>query len=128
LSLQSCHGEPIGQFFQIGNFLCPNNLPANAHGNGYADPNALIPMTIEGVTVDGGASNVRQGNNSVDMAATYIPRRRFPNFFQLTGDYRDADLIGGWSPSNPQTNAWIAGEVAIGNRFLSDWSTANSTS
>src|SRR5271157_55211 len=33
------HGEPIAQFFQIGNYLYPNNLPANAHGNGYADPN-----------------------------------------------------------------------------------------
>jgi len=112
------HGEPIGQFFQIGNFLYPNNLPANAHGNGYADPNTLIPLTIDGVTVDGGAFNVREGNNSIDLAATYIPRQRFNNFFQLTGDYRDADLIGGWSPSNPDTNAWIAAEVAFGNGFL----------
>jgi hypothetical protein len=38
------HGEPIAQFFQIGSFLYPNNLPANAHGNGYSDPNALIPQ------------------------------------------------------------------------------------
>ena len=112
------HGEPIAQFFQIGNFLYPNNLPANAHGNGYADPNFLIPLTIEGVTVDGGAFNVREGNNAVDLAAAYIPRQRFNSFFQLTGDYRDGDLIGGWSPSNPQTNAWIAGEVAFGNGFL----------
>jgi hypothetical protein len=36
------HGEPIAQFYQIGNFLYPNNLPANAHGNGYADPNFLM--------------------------------------------------------------------------------------
>ena len=112
------HGEPIAQFFQIGNFLFPNNLPANAHGNGYADPNFLIPLTIDGVTVDGGAFNVRKGNNSIDLAATYIPRQRFNSFVQLTGDYRDVDLIGGWSPSNPQTNAWIAGEVAFGNGFL----------
>jgi hypothetical protein len=112
------HGEPIGQFFQIGNFLYPNNLPANAHGNGYSDPNTLIPLTIEGVTVDGGAFNVREGNHSIDLAATYIPRQRLNSFFQLTGDYRDADLIAGWSPSNPQTNAWIAGEVAFGNGFL----------
>ncbi len=112
------HGEPIAQFFQIGTYLYPNNLPANAHGNGYADPNFLIPLTIEGVTVDGGAFNVREGNNSVDLAAAYIPRQRFNSFLQLTGDYRDADLIGGWSPSNPQTNAWIAGEVAVGNGFL----------
>jgi len=49
------HGEPIAQFFQIGDFLYPNNLPANAHGNGYADPNFLIPPTIEAVTVNGGS-------------------------------------------------------------------------
>jgi hypothetical protein len=47
------HGEPIAQFFQIGNFLYPNNLPANAHGNGYADPNFLVPPAIEAVAVDG---------------------------------------------------------------------------
>jgi Carboxypeptidase regulatory-like domain len=28
------HAEPIAQFFQVGNFLFPNHLPANAHGNG----------------------------------------------------------------------------------------------
>jgi hypothetical protein len=43
------HDEPIAQFFQIGNSLLPNNLPANAYGNGYADPNFLI------VTVNGGS-------------------------------------------------------------------------
>jgi hypothetical protein len=53
------HGEPIAQFFQVGNFLYANNLPANAHGNGYADPNFLIPPAIQAVTVDGGAFNVR---------------------------------------------------------------------
>ncbi len=112
------HGEPIAQFFQIGNFLYPNNLPANAHGNGYADPNFLIPPTIEAVTVDGGAFNVREGNNSVDLAASYVPRQRVSSFLQITGDYRDADVMAGWSPKNPQTNAWIAAEISFGNGFL----------
>jgi hypothetical protein len=112
------HGEPIAQFFQIGDFLFPNNLPANAHGNGYADPNFLITPVIEGVTVDGGAFNVREGNNSVDLAATYVPRQRFNDFVQLTGDTRDIDLMAGWSDANPQTNAWLAGEFSAGNGFL----------
>jgi hypothetical protein len=112
------HGEPIAQFFQIGNFLYPNNLPANAHGNGYADPNFLIPPIIEAVTVDGGAFNVREGNNSVDLAASYVPRQRVSSFLQLTGDYRDADLMAGWNSPNPQTNAWIAAELSFGNGFL----------
>jgi hypothetical protein len=112
------HGEPIAQYFQIGDFLYPNNLPANAHGNGYADPNFLIPPTIEAVTVDGGAFNVRQGNNSVDLAASYVPRERFNSFVQVTGDYRDADVMAGLSPSNPATNAWLAMEASVGNGFL----------
>ena len=112
------HGEPIAQYFQVGDFLYPNNLPANAHGNGYADPNFLIPPTIQGVTVNGGAFDVRQGNNSVDLAASYVPRERFNSFVQVTGDYRDADVMAGWSPSNPNTNAWLALEASFGNGFL----------
>jgi hypothetical protein len=112
------HGETIAQFFQVGNYLYPNNLPANAHGNGYSDPNVLIPLTIEGVTVDGGAFNVREGNHSVDLAATYVSRQRFHDFVQLTGDSHDIDLIAGWSPAKPTTNAWVGLEVAFGNGFL----------
>ena len=41
------HGEPIAMFFEVGGYLVPNNLPANAHGNGYADPNVIIPLAIE---------------------------------------------------------------------------------
>ncbi len=112
------HGEPIAQFFQIGNFLYPNNLPANAHGNGYADPNFLIAPVIEAVTVDGGAFNVREGNNAVDLAASYVPTQRLNDFVQVTGDYRDADVIVGWSPENPSTNSWVAAEASFGNGFL----------
>jgi hypothetical protein len=112
------HGEPIAQYFQIGDFLFPNNLPANAHGNGYADPNVLIPPIIEAVTIDGGAFNVREGNNAVDLAANYVPRRRLLSFVQLTGDYRDGDLMAGWSSSKPHTYEWIALEVSAGNGFL----------
>ena len=112
------HGEPIAQFYQIGDFLYPNNLPANAHGNGYADPNFLIAPTIEGVRVDGAAFNVREGNNSIDVAASYLPRQRVTSFLQLTGDYRDGDIMAGWGPSDPEKNAWIAGEVSFGDGFL----------
>jgi hypothetical protein len=112
------HGEPIAQFFQVGDFLLPDNLPANAHGNGYADPNFMISPTIEGAMVDGGAFNVRQGNNSVDLAATYIPSARIGSFVQVTGDSHDADIVAGWTPRDPNTDAWIAGEASFGNGFL----------
>jgi hypothetical protein len=112
------HGEPIAQFYQIGDFLYPNNLPANAHGNGYSDPNFLIAPIVEAVAVDGGAFNVREGNHSVDLAATYIPRRRLATFAQLTFDYRDVDLVAGWSPRNPDTNAFVSIEASYGNGYL----------
>ena len=83
------HGEPIGQFVQVGNFLYPNNLPANAHGNGYSDPNILIPATLSAVQADAGAFNVREGDHSVDLAATYEVRPRLnplcPNHRRLPG-------------------------------------------
>ncbi|MDR3747198.1 MAG: hypothetical protein P4M04_03420 [Acidobacteriota bacterium] len=74
--------------------------------------NFLIAPTIEGVRVDGAAFNVREGNNSIDVAASYLPRQRVTSFLQLTGDYRDGDVMAGWGSANPQTDAWIAGEFS----------------
>jgi Carboxypeptidase regulatory-like domain len=112
------HGEPIAQFFQIGGFLFPNNLPANAHGNGYADPNFIISNAIGAVQVDGGAFNVREGNHAVDLAVAYGLRQRLEPFVQLTGDDRDFDLVAAWSPRNRKSNAWLATELSFGNGFL----------
>ena len=104
------HGEPIAMFLQVGSFLMPNNLSANAHGNGYTDPNILVPAVIEAVQTDGGAFNVREGNHSVNLAATYDLRPSLAPFATLTGDYRDADLAAGWN--------WLAVEASYGNGFL----------
>ena len=104
------HGEPIASFIQVGSFLLPNNLSANAHGNGYSDPNIIVPAIIESVATDGGAFNVREGNHSVDLAATYAIRPSVQPFATLTGDYRDVDLSAGWK--------WLAFEAAYGNGFL----------
>ena len=62
------HGEPIAQYIQVGSYLVPNNLSANAHGNGYTDPNIYIANAIESVQVDGGAFNVREGNHALNLA------------------------------------------------------------
>jgi hypothetical protein len=104
------HGEPIATFIQVGSFPMPNNLSANAHGNGYSDPNILVPAVIEAVETDGGAFNVREGDHSVDAAATYAIRPSIEPFATLTGDYRDADLSAGWR--------WLAVEASFGNGFL----------
>jgi hypothetical protein len=109
------HGEPIAQYIAVGTYLVPNNLSANAHGNGYADPNIYIPEVLESMQIDGGAFNVREGNHSVNLAATYGMRSQLDPFITVTGDYRDIDVVAGLSPS-PQS--WLAFEAAYGNGFL----------
>jgi hypothetical protein len=109
------HGEPIAQYIAVGSYLVPNNLSANAHGNGYSDPNIFIPEVLESVQIDGGAFNVRQGNHSVNLAATYGLHSRLDPFVTLTADYRDIDLVSGFSPS---ADSWIALEGSYGNGFL----------
>jgi len=104
------HGEPIATFLQVGSFLMPNNLSANAHGNGYSDPNIMVPAIIESVETDGGSFNVREGNHSVNLAETYAIRPAVEPFGTLTADYRDVDLSAGWN--------WLAVEAAFGNGFL----------
>ncbi len=104
------HGEPIAQFIQVGSFLLPNNLSANAHGNGYSDPNILVPAIIESVQTDGGAFNVREGDHSVNLAATYALRPNIEPYATLTADYRDVDLSAGWN--------WLAIQASYGNGFL----------
>ncbi len=109
------HGEPIAQYIQVGSYLVPNNLSANAHGNGYADPNIYIASAIESVQVDGGAYNVREGNHALNLAAIYGLRSHLDPYITLTGDYRDLTATAGMSPS---ANSWITSEGSFGNGFL----------
>ena len=109
------HGEPIAQYVQVGSYLVPNNLSANAHGNGYADPNIYITNVIESVKVDGGAYNVREGNHALNLATTYGLRSTFDPFFTLTGDNRDLTGTAGLSFSE---HSWFAIEGSYGNGFL----------
>lgn len=109
------HGEPIAQYIAVGSYLVPNNLSANAHGNGYADPNIFIPEILESVQVDGGAFNVREGNHSVNLAATYGMRSHLDPFITVTGDYRDIDVVAGFSPT---ADSWMAFSASYGNGFL----------
>ena len=109
------HGEPIAQFIQVGSYLVPNNLSANAHGNGYTDPNIYIADVIESVQVDGGAFNVREGNHALNLATSYALRSHLDPFITLTGDQRDITGTAGLSPTE---YSWIAIEGSYGNGFL----------
>jgi hypothetical protein len=111
------HGEPIASYIQLGSYLISNNLSANAHGNGYADPNILVPQVIGSVQVDGGAFNVREGNHSQNLSVTDGLRSRLQPFATLTGDYRDLDLVAGWSPEGSE-RSWIVAQASYGNGFL----------
>ena len=109
------HGEPIAQYLAVDSYLVPNNLSANAHGNGYADPNIFIPEVLESVTVDGGAYNIREGNHSVNLAAIYAFRSHLDPFITFTGDDRDIDVVAGVSPTS---ESFLAIEASYGNGFL----------
>ena len=112
------HGEPIAMFFQIGGFLYPNNLPANAHGNGYADPNVIIPIAIESIGTDGAAFNVREGNNAVNSSIIFGLRDRVDPLIRVTADSRDVNVVTGWSPRDPANKSWVGLEVSYGNGYL----------
>jgi hypothetical protein len=112
------HGEPIAQYIQVGTYLASNNLSSNAHGNGYSDPNIMVPAILSGVQTDGGAFNVREGNHAENLSAIYQLRSRLEPFVTVTGDYRDIDVVTGWSPERPEAKSWIALEAAYGNGFL----------
>src|SRR2546430_1492727 len=112
------HGAPIAMFSQVGGFLFQNNLPANAHGNGYADPNVIIPISPETVETDGGAFNVREANNSVNTAIVFGLRDRLQSSALLTADSHYLNLVGAWSPENPTNRTWVGAELSYGNGFL----------
>jgi hypothetical protein len=78
----------------------------------------MIPAIVETVQTDGGAFNVREGDHSVDLAAVYGFRQRIEPAATLTGDYRDFDLVAGWSPGDPYAHAWVAMQASYGNGFL----------
>jgi hypothetical protein len=114
------HGEPIAQYIAVGGYLVTNNLSANAHGNGYADPNIYVSGALAGVTTDGGAFNVLEGNHALNLAATYLPRPQIADFVTLTGDYRDLDMTAGFASKDLAKREWVALEANYGNGLLKD--------
>lgn len=112
------HGEPIAQYIQAGDYLVSNNLSANAHGNGYADPNIYVSAVLGSVETDGGAFNVLEGNHAVNLAAAYSLRPRLQRFLTLTGDDRDADLAAGFAPASSWKKEWLALEANYGNGLM----------
>lgn len=112
------HGEPIAQYIAVGGYMVPNNLSANAHGNGYADPNIYIPAVLGSVETDGGAFNVLEGNHALNLAAIYSLRPGLRRFVTLTGDDRDMDLTAAFVPSDPGKREWLALEANYGNGLM----------
>lgn len=112
------HGEPIAQYIAVGGYLVSNNLSANAHGNGYADPNIFVSGALSSVTTDGGAFNALEGNHALNLAATYGLSPKLRSFETLTTDNRDVDLSSGLAPSDSTKSAWLALELNLGNGLL----------
>jgi len=122
ISLRSCRNSRRAHrsvFFQIGDFLFPNNLPANAHGNGYAiptpDPHSVASVESRWAELSTGA----EGNHAPSTLAsrTACAIRILP-LTQFTSDQHDADFVTGWSPSNPATLGWVMLQTSFGNGFF----------
>ena len=109
------HGEPIAQYLSIAGFLLPNNLTANAHGNGYADPNFLVSGIVGGVVVDGGAFNARYGDHAINLAVTYDLRPTVPTSLQAFTTGKDVAVGGTLRLGN---TGWLAAEALLGNGWL----------
>jgi len=112
------HGEPIAQYIAVGGYLVTNNLSANAHGNGYADPNIYVSGALGNVVTDGGAFNVLEGNHALNLAATYGLRPQLNRFLTLTSDDRDADMTAGFAPKDTAKKQWLAVEANYGNGLM----------
>jgi hypothetical protein len=112
------HGEPIAQYIAVGGYLVPNNLSANAHGNGYADPNIYVSGALSGVETDAGPFNVLEGNHALNLGATYLLRPQLTRFITLTGDYHDIDMTAGLVPSDSRKKEWLALEANYGNGLM----------
>ena len=112
------HGEPIAQYITVGGYLVPNNLSANAHGNGYADPNIYVSGALGSVATDGGAYNVLEGNHALNLAATYGLRPRLRRSVTLTSDYRNIDVTVGLAPTDAAKKEWLALEANYGNGLM----------
>lgn len=112
------HGEPIAQYIAVGGYLVTNNFSANAHGNGYADPNIFVSGGLGSVTTDGGSFNVLEGNHALNLAATYGLRPQLSRFLIVTGDGHDVDFAAGLAPKNPEKKEWLALEANYGNGLM----------
>jgi hypothetical protein len=108
------HGEPIAQYIQVGSYLVPNNLSANAHGNGYSDPNIILRARLRAFRWMAALQRAR-GQSRAEPGAIYGLRSHLDPFLTLTGDYRDITATAGMSPS---ANSWAAMEGSFGNGFL----------
>ena len=57
------HGEPIAHLVHVGRYLVPNYLSANAHGNGYTDPNIRIDcVALGGGVLTGVKATIRSNS------------------------------------------------------------------
>lgn len=61
---------------------------------------------------------MREGNNSVNTAIIFGLRDRLDPIVRLSADYRDLNLVTGWSPKDPANKSWIGLEISYGNGFL----------
>jgi hypothetical protein len=91
----------------------PLNLPSHAHGEGYADMNAVIPEFVERVDFEKGPYYADIGNYGSAGAADVVCFKTLPeNFFQVEGGiYGYGRAVFGVSKKLGKGNLLYGGEV-----------------
>lgn len=107
------HGTDIAVF---ADYL-PINMPTHAHGQGYADPNFLIPETIERVELFKGPYFPQFGDFATAGALRLITKETFAENFALAegGSFATQRYVLGASPQLGNVRTLFAGQAYYTN-------------
>jgi hypothetical protein len=96
------HGEPIAQYFQIGIFSIQTTCPPIPTGTAMPIRISSFLRRLKPSRWTGNFSMFDKETTLSTLLSSCVSRQRFRSFVQITGEYRDADVMAGWSASNPQ--------------------------
>jgi len=107
------HGTDVAVFADD----LPINMPTHAHGQGYADPNFLIPETIERVELYKGPYFPQFGDFATAGALKLITKETFKENFALAegGSFATQRYVLGASPQLGPVKTLFAGQAFYTN-------------
>src|SRR5262249_20951861 len=95
----------------------PINMVTHAHGQGYADPNFIIPEVIDRIDYYKGPYFVRLGDFDTAGAINFVSKDRFKENFALAegGSFDSMRYVAGVSPSIGNVRTLLAAQAKFTN-------------